>query len=356
MRAESLVRCGREHRLLDLVDVLLRATRPPPRSGRRPVAHGVDDGRGAVREDVAHPLEPVARLAQAAARAVPDGDDELVADEQADLAGLDGVLLVDVPEGLEHDEQRVGVALDLGALVGADRVLDGQRVQVVEVGDGLELVAGRGRAGRPRRSRRPRSPWRARRPGRGCRGRRSTRSPLRYSALSTITGSRLRPLTRTLRGMATVILARHGRTAANTGGVLAGRSKGVHLDETGIAQAEAAARAAGRASPLAAVVTSPLERCRETAKLLAPGSSSRRGPAPARVRLRRVDRSGAQDAGQGEALAHGAGPALRCAVSRAASRCRRCRRGPSRRSATGTRTSRPRPGTTPCGWRSPTAT
>jgi probable phosphomutase (TIGR03848 family) len=70
--------------------------------------------------------------------------------------------------------------------------------------------------------------------------------------------------------MATVILARHGRTAANTGGVLAGRSKGVHLDDTGIAQASAAAsRLEGL--PLSAVVSSPLERCRETAKLMAPG-------------------------------------------------------------------------------------
>ncbi len=69
--------------------------------------------------------------------------------------------------------------------------------------------------------------------------------------------------------MATVILARHGRTPANTGGLLAGRSKGVHLDETGILQAKAAAtRLDGL--PLAAVVTSPLERCRETAKLMAP--------------------------------------------------------------------------------------
>ena len=70
--------------------------------------------------------------------------------------------------------------------------------------------------------------------------------------------------------MATVILARHGRTAANTGGVLAGRTKGVHLDDTGIAQAQAAA-ARLDGLPLAAVVTSPLERCRETAKLMAPG-------------------------------------------------------------------------------------
>lgn len=70
--------------------------------------------------------------------------------------------------------------------------------------------------------------------------------------------------------MATVILARHGRTAANATGVLAGRGKGVHLDDTGTAQARAAAeRLTGL--ELAAVVTSPLERCRETAALLVPG-------------------------------------------------------------------------------------
>jgi probable phosphomutase (TIGR03848 family) len=65
--------------------------------------------------------------------------------------------------------------------------------------------------------------------------------------------------------MATLILARHGRTTANVTGVLAGRSKGVHLDDTGKEQAKAAA---GRLTglPLAAVVSSPLERCRETAR------------------------------------------------------------------------------------------
>ena len=71
--------------------------------------------------------------------------------------------------------------------------------------------------------------------------------------------------------MATVILARHGRTAANATGVLAGRSKGVRLDDTGTAQARATAeRLVGLT--LAAVVSSPLERCRETAKLLVPGT------------------------------------------------------------------------------------
>jgi probable phosphomutase (TIGR03848 family) len=67
--------------------------------------------------------------------------------------------------------------------------------------------------------------------------------------------------------MPTLILARHGRTTANTTGVLAGRSKGVHLDERGVEQADAAGeRLSGL--PLAVVVTSPLERCRETAKAI----------------------------------------------------------------------------------------
>ncbi len=65
--------------------------------------------------------------------------------------------------------------------------------------------------------------------------------------------------------MPTVILVRHGRSTANTAGVLAGRVPGVHLDETGVKQAVAVGeRLAG--VRLAAAVTSPLERCRETCK------------------------------------------------------------------------------------------
>ena len=64
--------------------------------------------------------------------------------------------------------------------------------------------------------------------------------------------------------MSTVLLLRHGLTAM-TGPVLAGRTPQVHLDERGEKQAAAVA---GRvaALPLAAVVTSPLERCAETAR------------------------------------------------------------------------------------------
>jgi probable phosphomutase (TIGR03848 family) len=65
----------------------------------------------------------------------------------------------------------------------------------------------------------------------------------------------------------TVLLVRHGRTAANGAGVLAGWSEGVGLDETGRSQVAAlAARVA--ALPLTTLVTSPLQRCAETADLL----------------------------------------------------------------------------------------
>ncbi len=73
--------------------------------------------------------------------------------------------------------------------------------------------------------------------------------------------------------MATVILARHGRTTANASGVLAGRSKGVHLDALGVEQAEAAGERLS-VLPLAAVVTSPLERTRETATAIAAAQSN----------------------------------------------------------------------------------
>ena len=74
--------------------------------------------------------------------------------------------------------------------------------------------------------------------------------------------------------MATVILARHGRTSANASGVLAGRTPGIGLDDVGTQQAiAAAARLEGL--PLAAAFTSPLDRCKETAKLLLNGTGLR---------------------------------------------------------------------------------
>lgn len=67
--------------------------------------------------------------------------------------------------------------------------------------------------------------------------------------------------------MPTVLLIRHGRTNANASGVLAGWTPGVELDDHGAAQARALAQRLA-AVPVVAVVSSPLERCRQTAELL----------------------------------------------------------------------------------------
>jgi probable phosphomutase (TIGR03848 family) len=68
----------------------------------------------------------------------------------------------------------------------------------------------------------------------------------------------------------TVLLLRHGRTTANTGGVLAGWTPGVQLDETGQAQVKAVAERLAKV-PLSAIVSSPLERCQQTAAALVDG-------------------------------------------------------------------------------------
>jgi probable phosphomutase (TIGR03848 family) len=64
--------------------------------------------------------------------------------------------------------------------------------------------------------------------------------------------------------MSTLLLLRHGLTEM-TGPVLAGRTAGIHLDERGRKQAAAVAERIA-VLPLSALVTSPLERCMETAQ------------------------------------------------------------------------------------------
>jgi probable phosphomutase (TIGR03848 family) len=66
--------------------------------------------------------------------------------------------------------------------------------------------------------------------------------------------------------MSTLLLVRHGLTA-KTGPVLTGRTPGVHLDERGQKQAAAVAERIA-VLPLTAIVTSPMERCVETAEAI----------------------------------------------------------------------------------------
>jgi probable phosphomutase (TIGR03848 family) len=76
--------------------------------------------------------------------------------------------------------------------------------------------------------------------------------------------------------MPTVLIIRHGRTAANASGTLAGWTPGIGLDDTGRGQAEAVgARIAAAGLSIVRIVASPLQRCQETAativSLAAPG-------------------------------------------------------------------------------------
>jgi probable phosphomutase (TIGR03848 family) len=67
----------------------------------------------------------------------------------------------------------------------------------------------------------------------------------------------------------TVLLVRHGLTPL-TGPVLAGWTPDVHLDDRGLAQAARLGERL-RAVPLTAIVSSPLDRCRETAAAILAG-------------------------------------------------------------------------------------
>ena len=69
--------------------------------------------------------------------------------------------------------------------------------------------------------------------------------------------------------MTTVVLVRHGLTHL-TGPVLAGWTPGLHLDERGEKQAAAVAERL-RPLPLTAVVSSPLDRCLDTAAAILAG-------------------------------------------------------------------------------------
>ncbi len=67
--------------------------------------------------------------------------------------------------------------------------------------------------------------------------------------------------------MTTVYLVRHGRTPANDKGILAGRTKGVFLDDLGVLQAETLAKSLENIE-FKKIIVSPMERCLQTAKIL----------------------------------------------------------------------------------------
>jgi probable phosphomutase (TIGR03848 family) len=85
--------------------------------------------------------------------------------------------------------------------------------------------------------------------------------------------------------MGTLILLRHGRSSANGAHVLAGRTPGIGLDPTGLAQAEHLVQRLADCR-LTAIVSSPMDRCRATVE---PLSLARRLPVTLDDRLTEVD-------------------------------------------------------------------
>jgi probable phosphomutase (TIGR03848 family) len=83
-----------------------------------------------------------------------------------------------------------------------------------------------------------------------------------------ITVSGLAHARRTVAFVPTCLLIRHGRTTSNANRTLAGWTEGVGLDDIGRGQAEDLAERL-RGMPIRAIVSSPLQRCVETAQILA---------------------------------------------------------------------------------------
>lgn len=79
--------------------------------------------------------------------------------------------------------------------------------------------------------------------------------------------------------MATVLLVRHGRTTANAAGLLAGRADGIALDDIGRDQSALTADRIA-AVPVVGVVSSPLERCRQTARYIVDRRAGSTGALP----------------------------------------------------------------------------
>ena len=89
----------------------------------------VEDDAGAVGEQVGAMLDPLPDRAQRAL-AMADGDDEVGVDEEQQLADFHRVAGIGAVDRLDDDQQGVAEELDLGPLLGLDRVLDSELVQV----------------------------------------------------------------------------------------------------------------------------------------------------------------------------------------------------------------------------------
>lgn len=125
---------------LDLVDVVLEARDDRQVAVDDPVQDRVEDRLGPEPEQVRVALETAPDGGDVGRLRVPERDDEVPAHEEVDLAELDLLDVVEIAGRAQDDEQGVVVPLQLGALVGDDRVLDREFVEAELLGQRGELV------------------------------------------------------------------------------------------------------------------------------------------------------------------------------------------------------------------------
>src|ERR671913_1206238 len=104
------------------------------------VHDGVQDRLGSTAQVLGVGLQLLAYPAQVRCLAVTHAHYEVFSHKEVNFAELDPLLLVQVAGRLEHDKERIPVALQLGPLVGVRRILDRQPVQAKLPGDGGELL------------------------------------------------------------------------------------------------------------------------------------------------------------------------------------------------------------------------
>ena len=123
-----------EHLVLDLADVGVETTDHGQVVVDDAVDHGVEHRPGPSASRSGR-LSTWRRVSVSAGLAVTDDDRETVTDEDLDLTELDRLGDVGVERGLEDHEQRIAVDLELGSLVGVDRVLDRELVEIERAAD-----------------------------------------------------------------------------------------------------------------------------------------------------------------------------------------------------------------------------
>src|SRR4029450_10658092 len=129
------LRITAEHLSLDFVDVVLQAGDYRCVTLDHRIQDRVKDGLGAAAQELGVSLHTTPYYRQVRRLAVPDGEDEVRAGEDVQLAEVDFLDIVEVAGGTQHHEQGVAVAFQLGALMGDDRVLARQLVQLELFGE-----------------------------------------------------------------------------------------------------------------------------------------------------------------------------------------------------------------------------